>query len=118
MKGIRGISGKNVPIYAWESGAASACMYLFGPEQFGGAGDLLQKVQEIKAENEEERKKEIKRVRLYLFSVPCPISADVSPFAAPTLIRSTTTQPTNRMTATRTTKALSPSSRAWPMCVV
>ena len=77
MKGIRSISGRNVPIYAWESGAASACMYLFGPEQFGGAGDLLQKVQEIKAENEEERKKEIKRVRLYLFSVPCPISADV-----------------------------------------
>ncbi|KAI4519155.1 hypothetical protein K525DRAFT_287524 [Schizophyllum commune Loenen D] len=27
------------------------------------------------------------------------------------------TPPTNRMTATRTTKASSPSSRAWPMCV-
>ena len=65
MKGIRGISARNVPIYAWESGSASAFVYLFGPEQFGGGGDLLRKVENIKAETEEEREKETKRVRLF-----------------------------------------------------
>ena len=67
MKGIRGISGRNVPIYSWQSGAASAVMYLFGPEQFGGNGDLVKKLENIKAENEEERAKEMKQV--YRFPV-------------------------------------------------
>ena len=63
-----------MPIYAWQSGSASAIMYLFGPEEFGGLGDLLQKVEDIKAESEEERVKEMKNVSQR--SVPYTFSTD------------------------------------------
>lgn len=55
MKGVRSISGQNVPIYAWQSGAAIAVLYLFAPESIGGNGDLAAKFAAITDEDPEER---------------------------------------------------------------
>ena len=68
LKGIRSISGNNVPIYAWQTGAAAAVIYMFGPEHLGGHGDLVEKLEKVKAEDEETRDKEILKVSLFLFN--------------------------------------------------
>ncbi|PAV19567.1 UDP-Glycosyltransferase glycogen phosphorylase [Pyrrhoderma noxium] len=62
LKGVRSISGKNVPIYAWQTGAAAAVLYMFGPEHLGGLGDLVEKLEKIEAEDEETRDKEILKI--------------------------------------------------------
>ncbi|PAV19566.1 UDP-Glycosyltransferase glycogen phosphorylase [Pyrrhoderma noxium] len=62
LKGFRSISGKNVPIYAWQTAAAAAILYIFGPERLGGLGDLVEKLEKIEAEDEEARDKEILRL--------------------------------------------------------
>lgn len=69
MKGIRNISGKNVPIYAWQAGSATAILRSFGPEKFGGTGDLVAKIEGIKADTEEERIKEMNKVKLLIVSI-------------------------------------------------
>ena len=66
LKGIRSISGNNVPIYAWQTGAAAAVIYMFGPEHLGGHGDLVEKLEKIEAEDEETRDKEIIKVGVSL----------------------------------------------------
>ena len=66
MKGFRSISGKNVPIYAWQTAAAASILYTFGPERLGGLGDLVEKLEKIEAEDEEARDKEILRVSFFL----------------------------------------------------
>lgn len=40
LSAIRVITGKTVPVLAWDSGAAFATLRLFGPEELGGLGDL------------------------------------------------------------------------------
>ena len=65
MKGFRSISGKNVPIYAWQTAAAASILYTFGPERLGGLGDLVEKLEKIEAEDEETRDKEILKVSLF-----------------------------------------------------
>ena len=67
MKGIRKISGKNVPIYAWLPGSATAIMRMSGPEQFGGSGDLIKKCEGIKDTGE--RVKAINEVKLISASI-------------------------------------------------
>ncbi|KAL5527981.1 hypothetical protein ACEPAG_6782 [Sanghuangporus baumii] len=62
LKGIRSISGSEVPVYAWQSGSATAVLYLFGPETFGGKGDLAEKLSKITAEDAIGREKEIAMV--------------------------------------------------------
>ncbi|PAV19564.1 UDP-Glycosyltransferase glycogen phosphorylase [Pyrrhoderma noxium] len=62
LKGIRSISGGNVPIYAWQTAAAVAVLYMFGPEHLGGNGDLVEKLEKIEAEDEETRDKEIVKI--------------------------------------------------------
>ncbi|KAL5488485.1 hypothetical protein ACEPAI_6603 [Sanghuangporus weigelae] len=59
LKGIRSVSGTRVPVYAWQSGAATAVLHLFGPENLGGRGDLAEKISQITAEDSETRDKEI-----------------------------------------------------------
>ena len=46
----------------WQSGDAAAVMRLFGPEELGGSGDLITKIENIKADSEEEKVKEMKKV--------------------------------------------------------
>ena len=65
MKGFRSISGKNVPIYAWQTAAAASILYTFGPERLGGLGDLVEKFEKIEAEDEEAEEKEILRVSFF-----------------------------------------------------
>ena len=63
LQGMRAISGNRIKIYAWQSGAPTAVLYLFGPEHLGGPGDLRSKFAEVKADSEESRKEEIIKVR-------------------------------------------------------
>ena len=74
LKGIRSISGNNVPIYAWQTGAAAAVIYMFGPEHLGGHGDLVEKLEKIEAEDEETRDKEIVKVGVPLILTVSSVS--------------------------------------------
>ena len=69
MKGIRNISGKTVPIYAWQAVSATSVMRMCGPEKYGGTGDLMKKMEGIKTETEEEWFKELKKVKLIMISI-------------------------------------------------
>ena len=62
MKGIRGISGKAVPIYAWQSCASAAILGIYGPESMGGNGNLREKIEAIKEDDKEEWKKKVTQV--------------------------------------------------------
>ncbi|KAH8110155.1 UDP-Glycosyltransferase/glycogen phosphorylase [Phellopilus nigrolimitatus] len=62
LKGIREVSGKDVPIYAFESSAVAAFLFLFGPEEFGGGGDLLAKLATISHEDEKAASDEADRI--------------------------------------------------------
>lgn len=66
LKGIRSISGAEVPVYAWQSASATAVLYLFGPEYLGGNGDLAEKISKITAEDPTVRDQEIEAVRCFL----------------------------------------------------
>lgn len=59
MVGIRGISGSSVPVYAWQSCASASLLFLSGPEEFGGYGDLAEKIEKIEAEDDETREEKI-----------------------------------------------------------
>ncbi|KAL5487463.1 hypothetical protein ACEPAI_5571 [Sanghuangporus weigelae] len=62
LKGIRSISGSEVPVYAWQSASATAVLYLYGPETFGGKGDLAEKLSKITTKDANAREKEIAMV--------------------------------------------------------
>ncbi|KDR71535.1 hypothetical protein GALMADRAFT_253868 [Galerina marginata CBS 339.88] len=62
MKGIRKVSGKNALIYAWQAGSATAILRSFGPEKYGGTGDLVAKIERIQADTEEERAEEMNKL--------------------------------------------------------
>ncbi|KAL5529835.1 hypothetical protein ACEPAF_6092 [Sanghuangporus sanghuang] len=62
LRGIRSISGTEVPVYAWQSGSATAVLYLCGPETFGGKGDLAEKFSKVTAEDANAREKVIEMV--------------------------------------------------------
>ena len=66
LNGIRSITGSRVPVFAWQSGGATAVIFLFAPEEIGGLGDLAAKISNIKTEDEEERERQIVAVRLTL----------------------------------------------------
>jgi hypothetical protein len=40
MQAIRALTGKSVPILNWHSGNACLILRLFGPEKFGGLGEV------------------------------------------------------------------------------
>ncbi|EJD00701.1 UDP-Glycosyltransferase/glycogen phosphorylase [Fomitiporia mediterranea MF3/22] len=72
--GIRSISGPKVPIFAWQVGAVSALLFMFGPEEMGGNGDLAKKFSKIRADDQESREKEImaiyRRLKDQLIELP------------------------------------------------
>ncbi|KAI5117421.1 hypothetical protein M0805_004052 [Coniferiporia weirii] len=59
---VRSVSGTSVPIYAWQSGAVGGGLFLFGPERYGGKGDMAAKIAAITAEDEETRKIEEEKI--------------------------------------------------------
>ncbi|KAI5117423.1 hypothetical protein M0805_004054 [Coniferiporia weirii] len=71
---IRSVSGTSVPIYAWQSGGVGGGLFLFGPERYGGNGDMAVKIAAITAEDEEIRKTEkekiYRRIRDELVELP------------------------------------------------
>ena len=68
LQSIRSITGRSIPVYAWQSGAASEIIYQFGPESLGGGGDLRKKIDELNAKDEETRAKEIVKVSVLSFA--------------------------------------------------
>lgn len=46
---IKKLNGNSIKVYSWVPGATSAMFHLFGPENLGGRGDIVSKVEaEIK----------------------------------------------------------------------
>lgn len=62
MRGIRAISGRTVPIYVLQSGSAPGMLFLFGPEEFGGNGDLDEKFKAVMDFDEEKKNEEGEKV--------------------------------------------------------
>lgn len=62
MQDIRSISGKTVPIYTLQSASATAALFLFGPERYGGNGDLVEKLKAITTTDENTKNEEADRV--------------------------------------------------------
>ena len=52
MLGIRSITGCAVPVYVWQPASAAGIMFRFGPEIYGGMGDLSEKIKSITADDE------------------------------------------------------------------
>ncbi|KAI5115708.1 hypothetical protein M0805_003487, partial [Coniferiporia weirii] len=59
---IRSVSGTSVPIYAWQTAAVCAGLFLSGPERYGGKGDMAAKIAAITAEDEETIEKEKEKI--------------------------------------------------------
>ncbi|EJD00704.1 uncharacterized protein FOMMEDRAFT_157801 [Fomitiporia mediterranea MF3/22] len=59
LNGVHAISGSSVPVYAWQTGAVAALVYLFGPESMGGNGDIAEKISKITGIDTETQNKEI-----------------------------------------------------------
>lgn len=53
FKGVRKESGNEIPIFALQSVSASAFLHLWGPEAFGGNGDIAKKLEAIGEANED-----------------------------------------------------------------
>ncbi|KAI5120745.1 hypothetical protein M0805_007819 [Coniferiporia weirii] len=74
MNEIRALSEKAIPIYALQSASAAAALFLFGPERFGGNGDLLKKLEAITYKDEkainEEAERIYRRINGELLTIP------------------------------------------------
>lgn len=68
LQGVRQESGSAVPVYALESTSASAVLFMLGPENLGGNGDLSKKLEAITETEEEMVAAEADRVRVLFFS--------------------------------------------------
>lgn len=69
MRGIRDISGRTVPIYILQSGSAPGTLFLFGPEEFGGNGDLEEKLKAVMDLDEDKKYEEGEKVEELSLSV-------------------------------------------------
>ena len=67
LQGVRQESGSAVPVYALESTSASAVLFMLGPENLGGNGDLSKKLEAITETEEEMVAAEADRVRVLFF---------------------------------------------------
>ena len=47
LPSIREITGKNVPVWNWWTSGAYLALYVFGPEKYGGLGDVANKAREV-----------------------------------------------------------------------
>lgn len=62
LLGVREFTGHSIPVYTLQSGAIAPMIYLFGPEELGGNGDLLEKFKPLMHLDEETKNKEATRV--------------------------------------------------------
>ena len=49
LQSVREITGRNVPIWNWWTSGAYVALYLFGPEKYGGLGDVSNKARDVAA---------------------------------------------------------------------
>ncbi|KAL5488450.1 hypothetical protein ACEPAI_6568 [Sanghuangporus weigelae] len=74
FQGVRQETGRAVPIFALESTSASAVLFLWGPENLGGNGDLSKKLEVITEKEEKavmaEADKIYRRVKGELLTIP------------------------------------------------
>jgi uroporphyrinogen-III decarboxylase len=47
LQSVQEIAGKNVPIWNWWSTGAYLPLHVFGPEKYGGLGDVSNKAQHV-----------------------------------------------------------------------
>ena len=47
LQSVREISGKNVPVWNWWSGGAYLPLRVFGPEKYGGLGEVANKARHM-----------------------------------------------------------------------
>lgn len=64
FQSIREVSGSSIPIYALQSASVAACLFMFGPENIGGLGDLDEKLKAIPYTDTESVNQESERVRM------------------------------------------------------
>ena len=60
---VRNMTGGKVPIYGYVTGSATITLYLFGPEELGGAGDMVEKLKQLEQLDEKSRQEEGNKVR-------------------------------------------------------
>jgi uroporphyrinogen-III decarboxylase len=46
LQSVREITGKNVPVWDWWSAGAYLPLHVFGPEKYGGLGDVADKARQ------------------------------------------------------------------------
>ena len=49
LQHIRSVTGKNIPVYVWDTGYAASSLKMLAPEKYGGFGDVETKAR-IEAE--------------------------------------------------------------------
>jgi uroporphyrinogen-III decarboxylase len=47
LQSVREITGKNVPVWNWWSAGAYLPLHVFGPEKYGGLGDVANKARHV-----------------------------------------------------------------------
>jgi hypothetical protein len=47
LQSVREITGRNVPVWNWWTSGAYPALYVFGPEKYGGLGDVANKAREV-----------------------------------------------------------------------
>lgn len=62
MQGVRQASGQSVPIYTLQSVSAAAALFLWGPDEIGGGGDLLEKLGSLRDTGDEETNNKAEKV--------------------------------------------------------
>lgn len=62
MKAVRAMSPLPIKVFAWQPVSAAGAIVRFGPEKYGGNGDLSVKVKAIAALEKKERDKEAEKV--------------------------------------------------------
>lgn len=62
MQGVRQASGRSVPIYTLQSVTAAAVLFVCGPEEIGGGGDLLEKLGSLRDTGDEETNNKAEKV--------------------------------------------------------
>lgn len=68
MVGIRSVMGNSVPVYVWQPASAAGIMFRFGPEAYGGNGDLSEKIKTISADDEQTLNEEAEKARSYVLT--------------------------------------------------
>ena len=70
LQSVREISGKNVPVWNWSPSSAYLPLRVFGPEKYGGLGDVANKARhlaETTGRDVEEVTKEVRPYFQYLY---------------------------------------------------